>query len=392
MQEINIYRDHNFQIVCSVGLIVMMTVAAIVPAFPKIVEAFEINKQTVGLLITAFSLPCFLFAPLGGIIADRLGRKRLLVSSLLLSGIFGGACAFAPDFKSLVILRILHGVAGAPLPSISLTIISDLFSGTKRNEAIGFNNSVMYMGYIMYPILGGALAGIAWNYPFLLFPLSIPLGVVALTSLHCPESKNVQSLRDYLEGTLHYLKSWKVVWLFSATMITYILLFGGFFIYFTILLGSRFHAHPLTIGLFISMIGLVTAITSSQVGRLSKRFSTVSLIVGAFVIYAFAMAMVPVMPRLWLCLLPTIFFGIAHGLNLPSLAVMASQITPLEHRAGFMAIQGTMIPLGMTVAAPIMGLFFNLTNLNNTFFIAALIALIIPLMAIFIENKDQPAS
>jgi ACDE family multidrug resistance protein len=388
MREISICRDRNFLIICSVGLMLMMTVATIVPAFPKIVEAFELNEQTVGLLITVFTLPCFLFAPLGGIIADRLGRKRLLVSSLLLTGIFGGACALAPDFKSLLILRILQGVTGAPLPSISLTIISDLFSGTERAKALGFNNMVMYMGYIVYPALGGALAGIAWNYPFLLFPLSIPLGLVAFTSLQCPEPKNVQSLRDYLGDTLHYLKSWKVVWLFSATMIAYILLFGGFFIYFTILAGSRFHAHPFTIGLFISIIGLITAITSAQVGRLSKRFSAMSLIAGAFVLYACAMAIVPLMPRLWLLVLPTVLFGIAHGLTLPSLAVIASQVTPLEQRAGFMAIQGTMVPFGMTVAAPIMGLFFNLTNLNVTFYIAALIALLIPFMAIFIGEKD----
>jgi predicted MFS family arabinose efflux permease len=174
-------------------------------------------------------------------------------------------------------------------------------------------------------------------------------------------------------------------------MIAYILLFGGFFIYFTILVGSRFHAHPFTIGLFISMIGLITAITSAQVGRLSKRFSAVSLIVGAFVLYACAMVIIPLMPRLWLLLLPTVLFGIAHGLTLPSLAVIASHITPLEHRAGFMAIQGTMVPLGMTVAAPIMGLFYNLTDLNITFFITALIALLIPIMAMFIGEKDQTA-
>jgi len=389
MEENNIYHNHNFQIVCSVGLMVMMSVAAIVPAFPEIVKTFRITEQSVGLLITVFTLPCFLFAPLGGIIADRLGRKRLLVSSLMLFGIFGGACALAPDFESLLILRILQGIGGAPLPSVSITIISDLFSGHKRNEAMGFNNTVMYIGYIIYPVLGGILAGVDWSFPFLFFLLSIPLGVVALVFLHCPEPKSVQNISDYLGDALHYLKSWKVVWLFSATVITYILLYGGFLTYFTIMVGNRFNANPFTIGVFVSTIGLITAITSSQIGRLGKRFSSASLIVVAFIIYAFATAIVPVMPNLWLYLLPTVIFGIAHGLNLPSLNMIASQVTPLEHRAGFMAIQGTMIPLGMTIASPILGLFFQLTSLDITFLIAALIALIIPLMAMFIERKKQ---
>jgi MFS family permease len=138
-------------------------------------------------------------------------------------------------------------------------------------------------------------------------------------------------------------------------------------------------------------VGLVTAIASSQVGLLNKRFSPVSLIVGSFILYAVAMVTIPMMPNLWLCSLPAIIFGIAHGVNLPNTFILTSQIPPLEHRAGFMAIQSTMITLGMTVAPLIMGLAFTLTNLNTTFIIAALIALIIPIMGVIIGKKKLQA-
>lgn len=384
MAEIKVYRDRNFQTVCGASLMVMMTVAVIIPAFPKMVEALGLTEQSIGLLITAYTLPGFLSAPLAGVMADRLGRKRLLVPSLLLFGMFGGGCALAPDFNTLLILRVLHGIAGAPMAGVTGAIIGDLFSGQKRAEAMGINTTVMYVGYIIYPLLGGALAGFAWNYPFLSFLIAIPLGLITLVFLHCPEPESEQSLKDYLGDALHYLKSLRVLWLFSAAVITYILLYGAYLVYFSLLLGGRFHASPFTIGLFISIVGLITAITSSQVGRLSKRFSVVSLIIGAFVIYALAVAIIPVMPNLWLCLLPTILFGVAHGLNLPSQRVVAAWIAPLEHRAGFMAIYGTMIPLGMTIAPLIMGLAFVLSGLNVTFLVAALIALIIPIMAIIL--------
>ena len=390
--EIKIYQNRNFQVACSAGLMAMMMVAVIVPAFPKMVEALGVTEQSIGLLITVYTIPAFLLTPVAGIMADRLGRRRLLVPSLFLFGIFGVACAFAPDFKTLLILRVLQGIGGAPLGGITGAIIGDLFSGQKRVEAMGLNTTVMYVGYIIYPLIGGALAGLAWNYPFLPFVIAIPLGFVALAFLHPPEPKRQQSLKSYLGDALRYLKSLKVLWLFTATVITYILLYGAYLTCFSLLLGGRFQASPFTIGIFISCLGLVTAIASSQVGRLSKRFSPISLLIIAFAVNALAMGIIFVVPNLWLCLLPTILFGIAHGLNLPSQRVIAAGVAPLEYRAGFMAINGTMILLGMTIGPMIMGLFLRLTSLNTTFLIAALIALIIPIMAIIIGKEKLSAT
>ena len=76
MSEIKVYRDRNFQIVSGTSLISMLMVAVIVPAFPKMVESLNVTEQSIGLLITMMTLPQFLFAPLGGVMADRLGMLR----------------------------------------------------------------------------------------------------------------------------------------------------------------------------------------------------------------------------------------------------------------------------------------------------------------------------
>jgi predicted MFS family arabinose efflux permease len=174
-------------------------------------------------------------------------------------------------------------------------------------------------------------------------------------------------------------------------VITYLLLYGAYLVYFSLLLGGRFNASPFTIGIFISILGIFVVVTSFQVGRLSKRFSLMSLIMVAFVIYAFAVVIVPVMSNIWLCLIPTILFGIAHGLNLPGQQVIATSMVPLEHRASFMSVQGTMIMVGMTIGPPIMSLVFSLTSLNVVFLVSAVFALIIPIMATIIGKKKLPA-
>ena len=382
------YLNRNYQISMSGSLMVMMIAAPIVPAFPKIISAFGISEQSVGLLLTAYTLPCFFFGPLGGVMADRVGRKRLLVTCLFLFGIFGVSCTFATSFTMLIVLRVFQGISGASLAGISTTIISDLYSGHQRAAALGLNTTVMYLGYIIYPVIGGALASLGWNYTFLIHFLAIILGFMALFGLHCPEPKNHFTLKQYLGKSIQYVKSWKVLWLFLSVMIAYIILYGGFLAYFSILLGGRFHAPPFTIGIFIAVVGVMTAIASLAAGgKLIKRFTAVSLVAGAFVIYAFSMIIIPFMPDLWFCLVPIVIYGFAHGLNLPSLNFIGSRVTPLEHRAGFMALQGAMITLGMTISPLIMGFFYSFTNLDLTFILTGLIALIIPALAVVLGKE-----
>lgn len=388
MTEIKLYHDRNFQIVCGSTLLSMMMVVVIVPAFPKIVAALGITEQSVGLLITAYTIPSFLLAPFGGIMADRFGRKRVLVPAILLFGIAGGTCAFVNDFNTILILRIFQGIGGAPLTGITFAIIGDIFDGQKRTEAMGLNMTVNYVGYIIYPLVGGALAGLAWNYNFLSFFIAIPLGIITLFYLDCPEPKRQGTLKRYIGDSLHYLRSLKVLWLFLATSIAYILLYGAYLTYFSLLLGGRFQASPFVIGIFVAILGLITSIFSSQSGYLGKKFSPVSIIIAASTIYAVALLLIPVMPNIWFLLLPTIIFGIAHGINIPSQNVIAASVTPPENRAGFMTIQGTMRTLGMTIGPPIMSLAYIFTNLDTIFILAAAIALIIPIMAIIIgRNK-----
>ena len=73
----------------------LLGVSSISPAFPKIVVELGLSPQDVGLLITMFTLPGVFLAPVVGVLADRVGRKRILVPSLFLFGIAGFACFFA---------------------------------------------------------------------------------------------------------------------------------------------------------------------------------------------------------------------------------------------------------------------------------------------------------
>ncbi|MEE9472014.1 MAG: MFS transporter, partial [Gemmatimonadota bacterium] len=105
-----VYRHRNLQVVFAVTLVAVLAVSSITPAFPKIARELGVSPARIGWLISAFTLPGVVLTPIFGLIADRAGRKTVLVPSLLLFGAAGTACALTHDFQSLLLLRVLQGV------------------------------------------------------------------------------------------------------------------------------------------------------------------------------------------------------------------------------------------------------------------------------------------
>ena len=343
----------------------------------------------VGLLITAFTLPGVVLSPFLGVLADRFGRKRILVPSIFLFGVAGAACALTRDFNVLLVLRVFQGMGGAALGALNVTIIGDLYSGSRRTAAMGLNASVLSIGTASYPLIGGALASLGWYYPFYLPLAAIPMGLIVLTALRNPEPRNIEGFKDYLRGTWGYLKNLKVAALFAAGVLTFIILYGAILTYFALLLDESFHVSAFTIGLVMSVMALTTAIVSSQLGRMVRWFSEATLIKAAFAMYALALALIPLMPSLWFLLIPMIIFGIAMGINMPSIQTLVAGLAPMEYRAAFMSINATMLRLGQTVGPPLVGLFYVYGGSDAAFYTVAGMALMVPVTAILVSKRPR---
>jgi ACDE family multidrug resistance protein len=390
MAKDRLYRDRNLQIIFGVTLMAVLGVSSITPAFPSITRELGITGGQVGLLITFFTLPGVILTPLTGVLADRFGRKRILVPSLFLFAIAGLACTFIRDFNLLLGMRVLQGIGAASLGSINATIIGDLYSGEQRVAAMGLNTSVLSIGTASYPAIGGALALLGWNYPFLLSIIAVPIGILVLTSLKNPEPKNSQDMKEYLVNVWRYLKDIRVAGLFAAGILTFIILYGAYLTYFALFMGESFGASSFIIGIVMSSSSLTNAAVASQLGRINRWFSLPTIIKTAFALYALAMVLIPFIPSLWLLLIPTIIFGAAGGANLPSIQTSVAGLAPLEYRAAFMSLNGTMLRLGQTIGPPLMGLVYVYQGLDATFFATAALALLVVLVAtVFVKIKPS---
>lgn len=374
---IKVYRNPNLQIVFAITLMGVLGVASITPAFPRIIRDLGLKPGQIGLLITAFTLPGIFLSPFLGVLADRFGRKRILVPSLVLFAVAGGSCGLVREFGLLLILRFFQGVGGSALAALSATVIGDLFEGRARAAAMGYNASVLSVGTASYPAIGGALALFGWHYPFLLPFLALIVAWLVLFKLESPEPTGQLTLKAYLKGAGDVLANRRVVGVFLVSVATFIILYGSLLTFFPLIAAQRFGASTMAIGLLMSAMSLTTAITSSQLGRLAGRFSEADLIRFSFLLYGAALAIIPVISRLELYLLASFIFGLGHGMNIPSIMSLMAGYAPMELRGVLMSVNGTVLRLGQTLGPLVMGGAFALWGISGPFYAGAALAVVV---------------
>lgn len=363
----SVIRNKNIHIIFGITLLAVMGVASITPAIPTIADHFNIDYKKIGLLITVFTLPGFILTPIMGILADHLGRKTILVPSLFIFAIAGFLCSQVDNFQHLLILRSIQGVGAASLGSLNLTLIGDLFPREQRATAMGFNSSVLSIGTALYPLIGGAITVIGWNYPFLLPLLAIPVGIIIIFYLETPCIQKEDNFRKYFLNTISSIAKTEVIALFLLNIMTFIILYGSYLTYFPIAMRTNFSSGPFIIGIIMSASSFTTAITSSMLGSLTKRFKQKNMLKLAYFLYSLSLIFIIFLDKPFLMLIPACIFGIAQGINIPNIQTLLVNLAPEKSRAAFMSLNGMVLRGGQTLGPIVAGAFYAYGGVDYAF-------------------------
>ena len=367
--------ERNMIIIFGVTLIAVMGISSITPAFPGIIKYFGISTQQVGWLIAAFTLPGIFLTPVSGILADRFGRKLVLVPSLFIFGIAGFMCSFMRDFHLLLVFLFIEGIGAAGLSSINITLIGDLYAGEKRTALMGYNASILSIGTAAYPALGGFIAVFGWQYIFYLPLLAIPLAIFVIFGLNNPEPKDHQGIGEYFRRIWKSINKSSVWGFFLVNMLVFVLLYGAYLTYFPILLSERLDASSVQIGMMMSIMSLVTAATSSQLGRISKRFRSKTILLSGATFYFLAMLSLLFSQSWTQVVVSVMVFGLGHGLLLPSIQNLLVGFASIKERAAFMSVNSMVLRIGQTIGPLLIGVFYAIGSLQGSFIAGAVVAM-----------------
>jgi len=135
-----------------------------------------------------------------GALADRLGRKRVLLTGMTLFGLASAWCAFSANGPMLIVGRTALGLAAALVTPTTLAIIANTFSPRERPKAIGIWSGGVGVAVAVGPIVGGLLLDHLWWGS--IFLVNVPVVAVALVAmaLVVPESRNPRPGRFDLPG------------------------------------------------------------------------------------------------------------------------------------------------------------------------------------------------
>ena len=162
------------------GLTTLAT-AVLGPSLPKMQAYFASVPHAdyiVPLTMTSPMLMMALLSVLAGELADRFGRKRLLVTSTSLYALFGTAPVWLHSLQGIAASRFLLGITEAFLMTISTTMIGDYFQGARRQRYIVLQTTVASGSALVLNVLGGAMGELGWRAPYTVYAISVPLAVL----------------------------------------------------------------------------------------------------------------------------------------------------------------------------------------------------------------------
>ena len=159
-------------------------------ALPAIQQDLDAPASGLQWIIDAYTLVLASLLMLFGSVADRIGRRRVFQTGLLLFVLGSLLCSLAPSLEWLIAFRALQAVGGAMLNPVAMSIITNTFTEPReRAQAIGVWGGVVGISMALGPLLGGFLVDSAgWPSIFL---INVPVGLLAflLTAWYVPESR-----------------------------------------------------------------------------------------------------------------------------------------------------------------------------------------------------------
>jgi len=354
----------------------------IIPLLPFYAETFQAGSAALGVLVASFSLMQFIFSPILGRISDNVGRKPVLMISILTSAASFVLFAVANSFFILLLSRIVAGLATET--AVAQAYIADITSKEERASGIGKVGAAHGAGFIIGPAIGGFLSVYGFSAP--------GFAAVFLTLLNLlfvlfflPESLEQKGsfLQIATKSNGDFLR--KLLDAFSKPLIGVVLVI--FFIVFLSfsaipvivpLLGVIFFGFgPVEMSYFFIYIGTIQIILQGAViGRLTNKIGEEKLIAFGPLLMMLGIFIMPLIPNIAIFVFSLTMIAFGSGMMRTVVPSFISKITPANEQGGTLGVTNSVASIA-TVPGPLVGgSLFEFAGLAAPFFTSAAILIV----------------
>ncbi len=321
-------------ILLAASMITLMGGAAVAPALPKMAQYFsniENAEYLLAFMITLPSLAIALSSPFMGIIADKYGKKKLLIFSLLLFSLSGVTGAYFESLESILVGRFVLGIAIAGIMICATALITDYYADpAKRQKIYGMQAAAMGFGGLILETGGGGLAEFSWRYPFFIYLIALPIMFGAFSLLE-PAKHQTQLNKNETTNTKSELKIGAIAFVYLLMFITITLMFTvpskGPFLFFESGITSS-----LITGVLLGLMGMASmgaALCQVKISKYLDELMRCALGIGSTGLGLFLMAN----GSMATIVAGVVFVGIGMGVSQPTLTHWIGLLSP-QHLRG----------------------------------------------------------
>lgn len=371
----------------------------VIPFLSFYAREYGASGVAVGAVVGIYSIMQFFFAPVWGRLSDRIGRRPVMLVSLLASTTGYLLFAFSHSLTVLFISRVIAGIGGANIGTAQ-AYIADSTAPENRAKGMGLIGAAFGLGFILGPPMSGILASVGTSHGMAgnLLPglvaggLSFTAFLIALSVLAESKPPNLvprSGVPPQFDRRLwREIASNGLLASLLASLFLTLLAVSGMEISVTLHGRDRFDFRQLDMAyLFLFMGVIVAGIQGGLIGRLVKRFGEQRVIVIGAASFVLGFLLVPSIRQLPLLYFVAFFIAIGQGLCYPALMALVSQASPENERGSILGLATSAGSLARFVGPLLTGFLYDLAGAAGAFYGGAVFMLAALFVAVRMRTR-----
>lgn len=382
----------------SIPLVMTLGNSMLIPVLPVMEKKMGITSFQSSLIITVYSIVAIFLIPIAGYLSDHIGRKKVIIPSLIITGIGGVVSGWASwkmnDGYWLVLFgRSLQGVGAAGAFPIVLPLVGDMFKNDDEvSGVLGEIETANTLGKVLSPVLGSFLAGFIWFIPFFSIPVFCAISIILMIFLVKSPKKKDKPLpfRDFLKKIkLIFTENGR--WLYAIFFIGVIVMFVlfGVLFYLSDILENNYGIKNLQKGLLLALPLGALCLSSFITGKKIKKNMILMkwITFSSLVLLGTAIALLSFSKDLWFIITMFLIAGIGIGASLPPLDALITESIEKEERGTITSIYSSMRFIGVAAGPPVIALLMK--NSHKLIFIILTSLSLAAALATFLAIKPD---
>ncbi|MGJ7923295.1 MFS transporter [Neobacillus sp. LXY-4] len=386
----------------SVPLVMTLGNSMLIPVLPIMEKKLDITPFQSSLIITIYSGVAIILIPIAGYLSDRIGRKKVIIPSLIAAGIGGVISGWASwkmndPYLMILVGRVLQGIGAAGASPIVLPLIGDMFCDEKEvSSGLGLIETSNTVGKVLSPILGAFLASIFWFLPFLAFPIFCLLSILLVgIFIKAPKEKEEPPKFKVFLNSIKNIFKRDARWLFTIFTVGGICMFilFGMLFYLSSLLEEIYHIEGIKKGgvlaIPLAALSLSSYITGKTIGEnksLMKWITFFGLLLSTLALWSTSFS-----KNIYFLITTLAVSGIGIGASLPCLDALITSGFKKKERGTVSSIYSSMRFVGVALGPPIFAILRDYSH-KSLFFSVTGISIITAILALFFIKPPKPQS